>query len=87
MPAPSSGLLCRANKNYEEADKIFRKYLDGTINPKDISNKEARELAIEIRDYIDEFNRMFTLDEKKKIFGIEGKEIQMGQRNGGITRL
>ena len=39
------------------------------------------------QDYIDEFNRMFTLDEKKKIFGIEGKEIQMGQRNGGITRL
>lgn len=39
------------------------------------------------QDYIDEFNEMFNLDEKKKIFGIEGKEIQMGQRNGGITRL
>lgn len=27
------------------------------------------------QDYIDEFNDMFNLDEKKEIFGIEGKEI------------
>ena len=54
------------NISYEEADKIFRKYLDGTINPKDISNKEARELAIEIRDYIDEFSNLLLNQLKRK---------------------
>jgi len=60
----------------EEVKQIVLKILNRRIPPKKTT-----------QDYIDEFNRMFTLDEKKKIFGIEGKEIQMGQRNGGITRL
>lgn len=38
------------------------------------------------QDYIDEFNEMFNLDEKKEIFGIEGKEIITPNKNEqGLT--
>ena len=36
------------------------------------------------QDYIDEFNRMFNLDEKKEIFGIEGKDVIFPESQKGI---
>ena len=36
------------------------------------------------QDYIDEFNDMFSLDEKKEIFGIEGKDLVFPESQQGI---
>ena len=36
------------------------------------------------QDYIDEFNDMFSLDEKKEIFGIEGKDLFFPKSQQGI---
>lgn len=36
------------------------------------------------QDYIDEFNEMFSLDEKKEIFGIEGKNLIFPESQQGI---
>ena len=76
------------NLSFKEADEIFTKYLNGTIKLKDISNKEARALAKDIRGHIDNFSKLLIRQLKrktgdKKLDAANAKKIKEIRKNMG----